>query len=222
MIHLQQQLRVGSIWAVGRNYREHAAEMNAVVPSQPLVFLKSGGSLLPSKSPRGPRSAKGHRRITGQSTLRLPSDLGAIHHELEIMLFLGKDLQVKHFALGLDLTARDIQAEAKKRGEPWTSSKSFKNACPVGPLLRFDSWRAFQKIEFELEINGQSRQTGKTRDMIFNGPALLKHLRQYFPIRPFDAILTGTPQGVGPLQSGDLARARITTPIEVDWTIKIS
>ena len=219
MIRLQ---RVPSIWAVGRNYRDHAAEMNAPVPTQPLIFLKSGGCILAPKDASQTKASKRKKHIAGKSALRLQPSMGSIHHELEIMLFLGKSLQVEYYALALDLTARDIQAEAKKRGEPWTLSKSFKSACPVGPLVPFESWKAFQAISFELEINGEIRQMSKTRDMIFDGPALIEYLRRHFPIRPYDAVLTGTPQGVGPLNRGDLAQARITAPVPVDWTIKIS
>ncbi|MBX9769019.1 MAG: fumarylacetoacetate hydrolase family protein [Bdellovibrionales bacterium] len=200
--------RVGSIWAVGRNYADHAAEMNAPVPTRPLVFLKSGGSIIPAKGPKG--------------TVRLPKLESEIHHELELALLLGEGLKVVGVSLALDLTARDIQAEAKKKGEPWTLAKSFIGACPVGPVQKFMGWRAFSKLEFRLTVNGQVRQHGKASQMIFNGPHLMKYLRSHFPVRPGDMILTGTPQGVGPLVKGDLVLAQILGPVPVDWTVKIS
>lgn len=200
--------RVGSIWGVGRNYADHAAEMNAPVPKRPLVFLKSAGTLIPAKGTK--------------SQIRLPKIESEIHHELELALLLGKGLKVIGYALALDLTARDIQAEAKKKGEPWTLAKSFIGACPVGPVQEFQGWSAFSQLEFRLTVDGHVRQHGKANQMIFNGPNLVKYLRSHFPVRPGDMILTGTPQGVGPLVKGDRVLAQILGPVPVDWTIKIS
>lgn len=183
-----QQL-VRNIWAAGRNYADHAAEMKAEVPLIPVIFLKSGNT------------------VSAGSVIRLPTWSKEIHHELEIAFWLDEDLQFSHFTLALDLTARDAQSEAKKNGLPWTLAKSFTDSCPMGPWLEIDSVAHLESLQLELKINNKTKQLGDVAQMIFSPEALLKYIKAHFPVSKHDVLLTGTPSGVGPLKSGDQLEA---------------
>ncbi|HEX4924745.1 MAG TPA: fumarylacetoacetate hydrolase family protein [Bdellovibrionales bacterium] len=179
---------IRNIWAIGRNYGAHAKELGNSLPEKPLVFLKAGSSALES----------------GQ-TLALPPWSSQIHHEVELALEFGPDLSnpfpIVRGLVAVDLTARDIQDEAKKKGLPWTQAKSFKGACLLGS--RFDVKTTPENLSLILTVNGERRQHGHIRDMIFPIPVLVKHVLEYFPVCPGDLLLTGTPSGVGPLEDGD-------------------
>lgn len=177
-----------NIWAVGRNYAKHAREMKAEVPQEPFFFLKSGGTLETSS------------RIT------LPDWSSEIHHEIELAFWLDENLNFSHVSLALDLTARDAQNLAKSKGLPWTQAKSFIGSCPLGPWLNIGDIKQ-EQLSFMLQINGTTVQNGHYDDMIFKPEQLLKAARKYYPVQAHDIILTGTPEGVGPLKSGDSLNA---------------
>lgn len=181
-----------NIWAIGRNYIEHAKEMHADLPSEPLVFLKAGSCL------------------EIDSKISLPKWSNDVQHEIEIALWIDESLNYSHISLALDLTARDAQSKAKAKGLPWTLAKSFTAACPLGPwvsLAEFSSLSpdalSFDDFSFELTINQNGVQKASARDMIFSPQRLLEHIKAYFPLAPHDVILTGTPSGVSTLHSGD-------------------
>ena len=180
-----------TIWCVGRNYAKHAKEMNAEIPKSPLIFIKSGGCLKET------------------NFISLPSFSQDIHHELEIALLLGDSLEVSSIALALDLTARDIQTELKKKGLPWALAKSFKESCPTSQWVPYQGEGWFKTLSFDLKVNGTIRQLGKTKDMIFQPAELIKYLKSLYPILPGDIILSGTPEGVAPLKPGDALDAQI-------------
>lgn len=176
------------VWAVGRNYSDHAKEMNAAVPKQPLFFLKGGGTVKTS--------------MTTSAKIYLPSWAKNIHHELELAYLIGRSddkFVLTHITLALDLTERDIQAQAKKNGEPWTLAKSFTGSCPMGKWLPLANHNYF----FELKVNSQSRQKGSLKDMIFSPMALLNFAVNHFPVEDGDVLLSGTPAGVNALITGD-------------------
>lgn len=188
---LATQLKPQAIWAVGRNYAEHARELGNEVPSEPLIFLKAGACATPD-----------------QVAIQAPALCQDLHHEIEIAVELDARLQPRQLALALDLTERTLQTELKKKGHPWTLAKSFRGACPVSQALPF-SWELWPELQIELEVNSQLRQRGETKQMIFPLPSLLEHLRSLYPLQEGDLILTGTPQGVGPLRPGDELLARL-------------
>lgn len=172
------------IWAVGRNYSDHAKEMNAALPKQPLFFLKGGGT------------------VTTSEKIYLPLWAKNIHHELELAFLIeksGDQTLLSHITLALDLTERDIQASAKKNGEPWTLAKSFTGSCPLGKWLKISDQNYF----FELKVNGAVRQKGSLSEMIFNPKTLLSFAVNHFPVQDGDVLLTGTPAGVNALITGD-------------------
>lgn len=184
----------GTIYGIGRNYAEHAAELGNPVSEEPLVFLKSPACLRPVS--HGPL-AFSHEEF---------------HHEVELVVMLGRDLELGHqgswhdveaLTLGLDLTRRGIQQELKKKGHPWTLAKSFTGSAVVGPFMPRADVLTVDNIHFSLDVNGEPRQLGETRDMLFPVPILITYLASFNLLRRGDLIFTGTPKGVGPMRKGD-------------------
>ena len=193
---------MATLWCIGRNYKDHAAEMNSPVPQTPLVFLKSGNCL------------------SQKSQITIPDFTRDLHHELELAVKLGPLLIPSEVALALDLTARDIQSDCKKQGLPWSMAKSFRDSCPISQWIPFDNMSWFEKLNFQLRVNQTLRQDGHVSDMIFNLEQLIEHLKKYFPVEPGDIILTGTPAGVAKLNSGDKLIASLQGLI--DWELFVS
>ncbi len=186
------------IVCVGRNYREHAAELGHDVPLEPLIFLKPPSSLL----------------APGQRIIR-PKISGRVDYEGELGVVvakkcrrLGPDEDVKQYIRGYtcvnDVTARDLQ---NKDGQ-WTRAKGFDTFCPVGPIVsdEIDPW---QGTAVETRVNEEVRQQGNTRDFIFPLDVVIRHISQVMTLLPGDLIATGTPKGVGPLQAGDIVEVTI-------------
>ena len=185
-------VRPSKIVCIGRNYREHAAELGHEVPKEPLIFLKATSSLL----------APG-------ATIRRPKLSQRVDHEGELGVVIGKtcyqpavDADIRRFILGYtcvnDVTARDLQ---NKDGQ-WSRAKGFDTFCPVGPLVtdEIDPWAG---IGVETRVNGEVRQQGNTRDFIFNLDTVIRYIAQAMTLFPGDLIPSGTPSGVGPLAAGD-------------------
>ena len=186
------------IVCVGRNYREHAAELGHEVPKEPLIFLKPPSALLDP----------------GQKIIR-PKISARVDHEGELGVVIGKrcrnlrhDENVRDYILGYtcvnDVTARDLQ---NKDGQ-WTRAKGFDTFCPVGPFVsdEIDPWSG---VAVETRVNGAIRQQGNTRDFIFSLDVVLRHIAQFMTLLPGDLIATGTPSGVGPLLAGDVVEVTV-------------
>lgn len=174
----------GQIWCVGRNYAEHAKELGNDLPTEPLIFLKAGSCL------------------TKGAPLQIPSWVSDLHHELEIALLFGPELQFSALGLALDLTERSLQSRLKSKGQPWTLAKSFHGACPISDLIPLRS-EALKDLRLELRVNGVLRQKGSSSEMIFSPETLRAFVLKHFPVRPGDLLLTGTPAGVGVIEPGD-------------------
>jgi len=183
------------IICVGRNYADHAKELKNDIPTEPVIFLKPDSALL--------KDGK---------AFYLPDHLGEIHHELEIVLRVcknGKHIAEKfapeyydQIGLGIDFTARELQTQLKNKGLPWELAKGFDNSAVLGdlkPKAGFDP----NNLQLELKINGESRQTGHTGDMLFSFDKIISFVSRYFSLRQGDLIYTGTPAGVGPVKIGD-------------------
>ncbi|MBR9871314.1 MAG: fumarylacetoacetate hydrolase family protein [Gammaproteobacteria bacterium] len=187
-------LPLGKIVCIGRNYAEHARELNNPVPSEPLLFIK-------------PSTAATH--IT--RPLELPRDQGQVHFETELAVLIGRpltntsaseaELAILGYGLALDLTLRDLQTKLKEKGHPWERAKAFDGACPLSPFVPADKLPR-DNIHFTLDIDGRRQQTGDTRDMLNTIVPLIAHMSSQFSLLPGDVVLTGTPKGVGPLESG--------------------
>lgn len=195
-------IRPSKIVCVGRNYAAHAAELNNPIPSQPLLFIKppSSWAELPS--------------------INIPTAQGACHHELEIAVRIAKPLHrvsvaeaaaaIDAVALALDLTLRDVQDQLKQQGHPWERAKAFDGACVMAPWLVLEktglSLGDVQQSRFALERNGAVQQQGDATQMLMPIAELVAHISHVFTLEAGDAVLTGTPAGVGPLQPGDELR----------------
>jgi 2-keto-4-pentenoate hydratase/2-oxohepta-3-ene-1,7-dioic acid hydratase in catechol pathway len=193
----------GNVYCVGRNYVEHAKELQNEIPSEPVIFLKAPSAL---------------RAFEGTS-VAFPDE--TFHHELELVLLVGQHLSlgaraslrdIAGVTLGLDLTRRGVQDQLKKKGLPWTIAKSFAGS---GLLHMFQAAGLLTDIDFELEVGGERRQIGHSSQMIFNFEAILNYLLRLQALYPGDIIYTGTPAGVGPLRAGDQFRA-ISRALNID------
>jgi acylpyruvate hydrolase len=197
---------IRNIWAVGRNYGDHAKELGNAVPSSdaaPMIFLKAGSSIV----------------MNGQS-IELPSFSKDIHHECEVAFRFGDDLNLTEMTIALDLTARDVQNRLKADGHPWTLAKSFKNACAIGPLVPVPKGLDLNSIRFHLKVNGSLRQSGATSEMIHGLEKLRAYVMDRFPVVPGDLLLTGTPKGVAEIKSGDKIEAEIEGIVKANWTVR--
>ena len=204
---------VPAVYCVGRNYADHARELNNPVPTSPLIFMKSPACIVPFAD-----------------TLVLPAALGRCDHELEIVVRLRAPLRdadpahalaaVGHMGLALDLTLRDAQSALKRKGHPWVLAKSFPGACPLAPLHPVEDVGRLLDGRLVLTINGQVRQDGHVRQMIFPIATLLSFLSHRIPLRAGDLLLTGTPSGVGPLQDGDVLVGSLDGVVQGTMTIK--
>lgn len=212
-----------TVWCVGRNYAEHCAELPSLLgipqelPQEPMIFIKTPASILfPSLQTTAAGSgADGAGRVEseGDGEIRLPSWSNDIHHEVELAVQLGMYLEPCNAAVSIDLTARDVQAKFKKMGHPWTLSKSFAGACPMGGMFSLEGLD-LQGLDLSLEVNGVMRQKSNTSKMIFQVAEIIRYMKQQdCPLRPGDFILTGTPEGVGQLLPGDRVIAQVTEPV---------
>ncbi len=203
---------VRHVWCVGRNYAEHAREMGAdPEQSEPVFFSKPA------------------QAVTNNARLDYPSTTDELHHEVELVVFLkegGRHVSAEDwlakvfgFAVGVDLTRRDVQARLKKAGQPWEISKGFDLSAPVGPILPASQWQPRPDQTIELRVNGQLRQKARLEEMIWSVPALLESLSAQFTLNAGDVVFTGTPAGVGPLQPGDRIAARIDGLPELTFSI---
>lgn len=201
------------IICIGRNYSDHAKEMNAPLPSKPVFFMKPDTALLPKRNP-----------------FYYPDFTKDLHHELELVVRisrLGKNIAEKYaneyydeIGLGIDFTARDLQQECKEKGLPWEIAKAFEHSAPISekfiPKHEFD----LQNTSFVLHKNGEIVQTGHVKDMIFTIDQLIAYVSQFMTLKIGDLLFTGTPAGVGPVQIGDRLEGMLNGEKLLDLKIK--
>ncbi|MEJ8569092.1 fumarylacetoacetate hydrolase family protein [Elongatibacter sediminis] len=190
---------VHRVYCVGRNYAAHAREMGADPEREPpFFFCKPADALV---------------ALTQAGEVPYPSATRSLHHEIELVVALGaggRNLDVSAAAaavfgcaVGVDLTRRDLQAEAKKLGRPWDTGKAFDHSAPVSPLIALDGQSVPARGRIWLEVNGDLRQEGDLSQMIWTVPEVVATLSTLFELRAGDLVFTGTPAGVGALESGD-------------------
>jgi len=195
-------VEIHTIFCIGRNYAEHARELNSEILEEPVVFLK-------------PLTAV----IYEGGTVSLPKKSSEVHHEVELVVAIGKegkDLSeaeamehVAGYGIGIDLTARDLQSKAKLTGGPWSIAKGFDTFAPISRFLPAGEIENPQDLELKLEVNGETRQHDNTRNMIFPVERLIAYLSGIFTLHPGDLIFTGTPAGVSPIADGDRITATL-------------
>ena len=193
---------VGKILAVGRNYAEHVAEMGAPKGAPPVLFLKPSTALVP-----------------GGGRLELPGDAGSVHHEVELVAVIGRGGRgipassaldhVLGYAVGLDMTLRDLQAEAKRGGAPWSEAKGFDGSAPVSLVAPREEIGDGSGLAITLDVDGERRQQGSTSQMIRPVAELVAQASRFITLEPGDLLFTGTPAGVGPVVAGNRLVARI-------------
>jgi len=183
------------IVAIGRNYMEHVKELNNTAPKEPFFFLKPTTSY-----------------VASGGKVEIPNGVLA-HHEVELGVVIGKggrdisqadaESHIAGYALAVDMTARNVQENVKKRGLPWTAAKGFDTFTPIGSFIPKDEVADPHNLSISLKINGAFKQNGTTADMLFKIPRLIEHVSSIMTLEDGDLILTGTPSGVGPVAPGD-------------------
>jgi|SRR5690554_37611 len=187
------------IICVGRNYSEHIKELDNQTPTDPVLFLKPDTSILLKKQP-----------------FFIPEFSNDVHHEVELLLRInriGKHIDRKfahkyydEIGLGIDFTARDLQAKLKKEGLPWEKAKAFDGAAVVGKFLKKEEIEDLDNINFRLDVNENTVQKGNTLQMLWKFDTLIEYISKYFTLKIGDIIFTGTPAGVGRVEAGDQLR----------------
>lgn len=190
------------ILAIGRNYAEHAKELNNPIPDEPVIFLMPETALIQKNQP-----------------FFYPDFSNDIHYEVELVLKinkLGKNIEEKfasryydEIGIGIDFTARDLQQQLKSKGLPWEKAKCFDGAAPLGKFISKDQLPPVNNITFTLEKNGELVQQGNSGMMINSFDAIIAHVSKFFTLKIGDLIFTGTPAGVGPVKIGDNLVAKI-------------
>ena len=184
---------VRRIFCVGRNYPEHAREMGASdLRAPPFFFSKPADAVVESGA-----------------VVPFPSRTEDLHHEIELVVALGADAGIFGYAVGNDLTRRDVQLKMKKEGKPWDTAKGFDHAAPLSPIAPVSSIGHPSKARIWLEVNGEKRQEGDIADMIWSVPEIIAELSTWFELASGDLIFTGTPAGVGRLNPGDRVRGGV-------------
>ncbi len=195
-------MRCGKIVCVGQNYREHIREMRSDEPAEPVLFIKPSTAM-----------------ISDGEAIIIPEGIGAVHHEVELALIVGKGgkqieegnalSHISHATVLNDVTARDVQSAARKAGLPWALAKGMDTFAPLGAPVPLELVPDLHSLDLELRVNGELRQKGNTAQMIFPPEKLISYISRFMTLEPGDVIATGTPSGVGPLRPGDLVEATV-------------
>jgi 2-keto-4-pentenoate hydratase/2-oxohepta-3-ene-1,7-dioic acid hydratase in catechol pathway len=195
------------ILCAGKNNKKHAEELGDAPPKEPVFFIKPPSCLFLLGG------------AGGQEPLELPKHHGSVHHELELVFKIRKDeakgdISLCAWTVGLDLTLRDLQSQLKKSGHPWERAKAFPRSAVIGEFIGFENGQAEPsednlKEVYELKVNGETRQKGQAKDLIWSPQQLLQEASKAFLICDGDLLFTGTPEGVGPLKAGDHLEIRL-------------
>lgn len=200
------------IICIGRNYAEHAKEMNSAVPTEPIFFMKPDVALLK------------------EGDFYYPNFTNDLHFECEIVVKIdkvGKNIEEKfaskyysEITLGIDFTARDLQSQCKEKGLPWEKAKAFDNSAPISSKWIKIADLDIENTEFIFSQNGEVRQIGKTSDMIFTIDQLIAYISKFVTLKTGDLIYTGTPSGVGPVAIGDVLTASLNGEQMFEFKVK--
>lgn len=199
------------IICIGRNYAEHAKEMKAETPKEPVFFMKPDTALLK------------------ENEFFFPEHTNDLHHEIELVVKISKagkhiDEQFAHkhyeeIGLGIDFTARDIQAQCKEKGLPWEKAKAFDNSAPIGKFVS-KTGLDLDNVNFDIKINGEVKQKGNSSQMIFSIDKIIAYVSKFVSLKVGDLIFTGTPEGVGPVKIGDKLEGNLNGEKFLQLTIK--
>jgi len=200
-----EAIGVGKILCVGRNYAEHAKEMKSDIPESPIIFLKPSTAI-----------------VANGAKVLMPPISSELHHEVELTVLIGRDgkdiprdtalTYVAGYGVGLDMTLRDVQADAKKRSLPWTLAKGFDTSAPLSEFIPASKVSNPNNLGLQLSVNGTVRQQSNTQHFIFKVEDLIAFISSVITLERGDVLFTGTPEGVGQVVSGDHLEAQISTP----------
>jgi len=207
---------VNNIYCVGRNYADHAIEMGGDPNREaPFFFMKPAFAVL-----------------SDGAEMKYPSHSNDVHHEVELVVALqrgGTNISVEEalslvygFGVGVDMTRRDLQGEAKEKSRPWEAGKTFQHAAPCSALRKLSEVGQLNEASITLRINGETRQAGDINQMIWKVPEIISRLSELFVLQPGDMIYTGTPAGVGPVRRGDAINAHIDRLPELAFKVSSS
>lgn len=199
------------IICIGRNYAEHAKELKNEIPAEPVFFMKPDTALLKEKD------------------FYLPDFTNDLHHEIELVLKISKagkhiEEQFAHkyfdeIGLGIDFTARDLQQQCKEKGLPWEKAKAFDNSAPIGKFFKKENFD-LNNIALELKINGEIKQAGNSKDLLFSFDKIISYVSKYVSLKVGDLIYTGTPKGVGQVKIGDKLQGFINGELALELEVK--
>lgn len=209
----ENKVVAGNIFCVGKNYADHAKEMGGNVPEEPVIFLKATSNL-----------------AFNNTEIECPAHSSELHYEGELVLYISKEIRnvsleeaekaIGGYAVGLDMTLRDLQRELVKKSLPWTLSKSFDNAAVLSPIIMKDEYKITGEEQLVLKQNGEIKQDAKINQMIFNPAVVVKYISDRLTLSEGDIIYTGTPAGIGKVSSGDKICVSITNIGELNISIK--
>jgi len=199
---VKRNITIGKLVCLARTYKKHAQEMNSDIPKEPLLFLKPASSI-----------------IFNGETIKIPKMSNCIHHEVELGVVIGKrckDISKKDaisyvlgYLVALDITARDIQTNLKKKGWPWGIAKGFDTFAPISDVVLKENVSNPKNLDITLKINGKIKQSSNTKFMIFTIEEIIEYISNIMTLEPGDLIMTGTPEGVGEILSGDILEAQL-------------
>ena len=195
-------LTIGKLVCLARTYKKHAEEMNSEVTEDPVLFLKPASSVI----------------FDGESII-IPKMSKCLHHEVELGVAIGKKCKnvskkdaldhVLGYLLALDITARDIQSEAKKKGWPWSIAKGFDTFAPISNVVLKKDAPDPNSLYISLKVNGEIKQSSNTNNMVYSVERIIEFISQIMTLEPGDLIMTGTPEGVGEIKTGDVLEAEL-------------
>ena len=201
------------IICIGRNYLDHAKELNNPVPKEPVFFIKPDTALLPKRNP-----------------FVYPSFTKDLHYEVEIVLRINKigkhiDEKFAHkyyneIGVGVDFTARDVQQQCKEKGLPWEKAKAFDFSAPTSDFVSIKNFKDINQLNFELKVNDELKQKGNTKDMLFNFNQIVAYVSQFVTLKIGDYIYTGTPVGVGAVKLNDKITCFIEGEKMLEFNVK--
>ena len=201
------------IICIGRNYIDHAKELNNPVPKEPVFFIKPDTALLPKRNP-----------------FVYPGFTKDLHYEVEIVLRInkiGKHIEEKfahkyynEIGVGVDFTARDVQQQCKEKGLPWEKAKAFDFSAPTSDFVPIKNFKDINQLNFELKVNDELKQKGNTRDMLFNFNQIVAYVSQFVTLKIGDYIYTGTPAGVGPININEKITCFIEGEKMLEFNVK--
>ncbi len=199
-----KSLNAGTMFCLGQNYEKHIKEMGSKKSKDPVVFIKPPAAY-----------------VENNKSVLLPDFSENVHYEAELILIIKEDIYniepsdalkfVDGFSIGIDMTLRDIQKKSKDTGKPWAVAKGFYTSAPIAPIIEFDENTDLNNLDILLELNGKKMQAANTSEMVMKSAEIVSYLSKVFSLQKGDIIFTGTPEGVGKVESGDTLYASVSS-----------